>query len=387
MKVDFYNHGLNESHAAEVAKVLASEFLTTGEICRAVEQQINRYFDCEFCTLTNSWTNGAVAALLALDIGPGDEVIVPAMTFVATANIVELVGATPIFCDVDPNTLLIDIEQVSSHITNRTKAIIPVHLYGQMVDIKLLKSQLGSSANRVDIIEDCAHCFEGRFDNYKPGTFSKCAIFSFYATKNITCGEGGAVISNCKDFHSEFLKTKQHGMSASAAERFQAGRYNHWDVDRLGTKANLPDLLACLLPHQIATIDEVNTKRRAIHDKYIDAFKSLDLRTPKLDGRCISAYHLFPIHVGEGLRDKLIEHLNFQQIGCTVNYSSVPNLTYYKTKYHFQFDDYPISSWWGCGTLSIPLYPSMESLKQEKVVEAICDFFTKAPQAKILNSL
>jgi hypothetical protein len=198
VKVDFYRHSLLPRHAEAVAAVLATPFLTTGKVAQAVEAQLAEYFSLPYALLVNSWTNGALAALLALDIGPGDEVIVPAMTFIASANVVELVGAKVVFADVDPSTLLLTPELAAKRVTRQTRAVIPVHLYGQMCDIPALRKMLESHparSQRVCLIEDCAHCFEGERDGTKPGAHSDVAIFSFYATKNITCGEGGAIVT------------------------------------------------------------------------------------------------------------------------------------------------------------------------------------------------
>ncbi|MCF6274102.1 MAG: aminotransferase class I/II-fold pyridoxal phosphate-dependent enzyme, partial [Rhodobacteraceae bacterium] len=156
--VPFFRHALTEESAQAILDVIHSPFITTGQVARDTQALICDYLDVPNAKLTNSWTNGAVATLLALGIGPGDEVIVPAMTFVATANVVELVGARPVFVDVEPDTLLIDIDAVRQAITPRTRAVIPVHLYGQMVDIAKLRAQVGSD---IAIIEDAAHCFEG----------------------------------------------------------------------------------------------------------------------------------------------------------------------------------------------------------------------------------
>src|SRR6266404_1405792 len=193
-QVPFYRHSLDQSYARGVARVLDTPFLTTGAVSREVEQQLREFFAVPYAALVNSWTNGAIAMLLALDIGPGAEVIVPAMTFIATANVAEILGAKPVFVDVDPDILMMTPEGVSRAITPNTRAIIPVHLYGQMCDVRALRATI---AHRPDIaiIEDCAHSFESSYRGEPPGAHSDAAIFSFYATKNVTCGEGGAIIT------------------------------------------------------------------------------------------------------------------------------------------------------------------------------------------------
>jgi len=222
MKVNFYNHNLDKSYQKFFNNVLNTNFLTSGTVGKKVENNLANFFSAKYSLLTNSWTNGALATLLAINIKPGDEVIVPAMTFVATANVIELLGAKPVFVDIDKNSFLIDFNKVSKAINKNTKEIIPVHLYGNMVDIKKLRNLIKIKTNKkIYIIEDSAHCFEGKFNNKLCGTFSDFAIFSFYATKNITCGEGGAIITNHKSLFEKIKEIRTHGMTNDAIRRFQ----------------------------------------------------------------------------------------------------------------------------------------------------------------------
>jgi UDP-4-amino-4-deoxy-L-arabinose-oxoglutarate aminotransferase len=374
MKVDFYRHGLSAANALDVARVLETPFLTTGQVCSEVEARICNYFDAPHAVLTSSWTSGATAALLAMGIGPGDEVIVPAMTFVASANIVELVGATTVLVDVDPDTLLLSPNAAAAAVTERTKLVIPVHLYGRMVDIRLMRMALdrvSRQSQRIAILEDCAHCFEGKLGPDRPGRYSDVAAFSFYATKNITCGEGGALVIRDGELHEWILEARLHGMSASAADRFKGGRYNHWDMARLGVKANLPDLLAALLPGQIASIDDKLRQRQGIVERYRAAFSGTPLRLPSTIDRCLDAHHLFTIGVPEPLRDRIISQLNDAGIAVTVNFRALPDLTYYKHHYPGAAAACPNALAWGRQTISLPLYPSLPLLEQEHVIETV----------------
>ena len=248
MKVDFYRHGLQPSDAERIAKVLATPFLTTGQVSRGVEAQLRAYFSVPHACLVNSWTNGALAVLLAMDLQPGDEVIVPAMTFIASANVVELAGAKVVFADVEPDSLLLTPEIVARHVTHRGRGrssrshLRPALRHGG--ESGGCSTRIPRGPGKIVIIEDAAHCFEGERDGKKPGHFGDVAIFSFYATKNVTCGEGGAIIARDDEFFQRILEARLHGMSAIAVDRFASNRYNHWDMKRLGTKANLPDLLA-----------------------------------------------------------------------------------------------------------------------------------------------
>lgn len=376
MKVDFYRHGLDRSDAAIVGDVLASPFLTTGRIASAVEVQLCDYFSVDHALLTNSWTNGALAVLLALGIGPGDEIIVPAMTFIASANVGEILGATTVMVDVDPKTLLVTPEAVAAAVTERTKAVIPVHLYGQMVDIAAMRAALDAAwpGRPIALIEDCAHCFEGRVNGQRPGSHSDAAIFSFYATKNVTCGEGGAVICRDAALAATIREARLHGMSAIAADRFAGGVYNHWDMHRLGTKANLPDLLAALLPRQIETIDDLLPRRAEVAIRYRDGLSNLGLRLPAEAPDRLHAWHLFTIGVGngaDGLRDRAIQRLNEGGISVTVNYRALPEMAYYAAKYPQAAARCPVSVQWGGQTVSLPFYPDLPRDQQDHVIATL----------------
>ncbi|MBI1392419.1 MAG: aminotransferase class I/II-fold pyridoxal phosphate-dependent enzyme [Alphaproteobacteria bacterium] len=374
MQVPFYRHSLSRADAARVADVLDTTFLTSGPVGRDVEARLAAFFGVHHALLTSSWTTGAIATLMSLDIGPGDEVIVPAMTFIATANVVELVGATPVFVDVDPDTLMMTPAGARAARTDRTRAAIPVHLYGQMADVAGLAAALGPE---VAIIEDCAHCFEGRRDGVRPGRHSRAAIFSFYATKNVTCGEGGAVISNDAALVDALRKVRVHGMSAAAADRFSAGGggFRPWDMERLGIKANLPDLLACLLPPQIDAIDAQLVRRRKIAKRYRAAFAGLPLRMQAEQAGVEDAHHLFVVWVPPQRRRACVDHLNANGVQVTVNYDAVPSTAYYRERFGGA-NHFPVSFEWGAGCISLPFFPGLADPEIEHVIASVrsmCD--------------
>lgn len=373
MKVDFYLHSLSSAaYGPLIGQVLDSPFLTSAGVGKRVEAMLCDFFGVSNAMLVNSWTNGALAVLLALEVGPGDEVIVPAMTFIATSNMVELLGAKPVFVDVDPETLLLSPEAVAAALTPRTRAVMPVHLYGQMCDMAAIREVLRERTD-VAIIEDCAHCFEGSRDGAVPCKYSTAAIFSFYATKNVTCGEGGAVITNDADLAAKVRQTRLHGMTQGAADRFQRGQYRHWDMEMLGVKANLPDVLSAYLPPQIETIRERLPERQAIADRYREAFEGTPIRMARLVAGSWSAEHIFPIHVPPPVRDEAIAALNLREIGVAVNYRSVPTLTYYQRKYGYTAESFPVSFEWGEGTITLPLYPALAGERQEWVISTVLE--------------
>ena len=370
MHVPFYRHHLDSSYGGPIGEVLDTPFLTSGAVGEAVETDLREFFGAPHAVLTNSWTNGAVATLLALGIGRGDAVIVPAMTFIATANAVELVGARPVFVDVDRDTLLMTPESVRAALSAETRAVIPVHLYGQMCDIAALRAALAGRPD-IAIVEDAAHCFEGTLNGEAPGRHSDAAIFSFYATKNVTCGEGGAVITRRADLDETLRQTRMHGMSSPAADRQRGGTYRHWDMVRLGAKANLPDLLAALLPRQIADVRARLAVREALAARYDEAFAESPIRRVRPVAGCVSAHHLYPIHVPPAVRDAALAALNASGVEVTVNYRAVPTLTYYREKYGARPDDFPVSHEWGEGTISLPLFPGLTGAEQGHVIDTV----------------
>ena len=374
MKVDFYRHDLQPADADRIARVLATPFLTTGQVSRDVEAQLRDYFSVPHACLVNSWTNGALAVLLAMDLQPEDEVIVPAMTFIASANVVELAGAKVVFADVEPDSLLLTPQIVAKHVTERTRAVMPVHIYGQLCDVEGIRRVIDNHPSRprqVRIIEDAAHCFEGEFQGKKPGHFGDVAIFSFYATKNVTCGEGGAVIARDGNLFQRILEARLHGMSAIAVDRFASNKYNHWDMNRLGTKANLPDILAALLPHQIETIDQRLPRRQEVAERYREAFGNGPLRLVREvpDTKC--AEHIFTIGVPNEARDQAIAALNAAGIHVTVNFRSVTGTRYYRERYPAASGDCPNACLWGEQTLTLPMYPGLRRDEQDYVIKIV----------------
>lgn len=376
--IQFHQHLLNRSYLEDIGAVLESRFITSGNIGKTVENQLQKFFSVEHAFLSNSWTNGALACLLAMNIKPGDEIIVPAMTFIATANIAELLGAKPVFVDVNDKTLLMDVSAIESAITAKTRCVIPVHLYGQMCDVASIRRLLDRYPG-IYLMEDAAHCFEGTRDNYRPGAHSDCAVFSFYATKNITCGEGGAIISNNSELSKNIAKTRLHGMSAGAIDRFNREGFSHWDMDILGVKANLPDILAALLPRQISSVFDCLEERCRVAKLYRSLLPQIskDISLQSIDFGVQSAEHLMPIHLPGNRRDKLIAHLNASNIGVAVNYRSVPLRKYYAEKYGYKESDHPVSAKWGEGVLSLPMYPGLKDEEVIYVIDVIRDFFNK----------
>lgn len=370
-KINFYEHEIKKNYK-DVKKSISSLFLTSGPIARKVEKLISKRFNKKYCYLTNSWTNGVIALFLSLNLKKDDEVIIPANTFVACANVVEMVGCKLVIADIDKSTKLLSIPDTLKKITKKTKLIMPVHLYGNIFNVFELKKKIRKN---IMILEDCAHCFSGQYQNRIIGTSSDFAVFSFYATKNITCGEGGAIILNNKKYYEKIRSISNNGMTKPAIKRFENNKYSHWDVITRGLKANLSDINASLLEKQINIYDGQTQKRKKIYDnlyKKISKIKSITL--PFTNFNVTRDYHLFPIGVDIKKRDKLISYLNKNNIQITVNYRSITDLTYYKKKYKFKCK---ASEKWGQQTLSLPFHLKISNKDINYIYSKLNSFFRR----------
>lgn len=368
-QVPFYKHQLGAREAAAVAEVLQSLFLTTGPKTREVEARVAERLGVPHVLGTQSATASLFLALAALGIKEGDEVITTPMTFIATSNVVMHCGAKPVFVDVEPDTGNIDVAKIEAAITPKTRAIMPVHLYGQMVDMKALSAL--ATAKKLHVVEDAAHAFESDRDGVKPGQLSDAVAFSFYATKNLTCGEGGAIAVRDADLHAKLGRLRLHGMSGAAYDRY-AGTYRHWDMTELGYKANLSDLQAALLLPQLPEVEGKRARREAIAKKYDALFAGVpDLSHPIVRPGAKSAYHLYTVWVPPARRDEVLHRLQQAGVGVAVNYRAVHLLTYYRERFGFERGAFPNAEKIGDSTLSLPMYPTLSDDDVEYVATTL----------------
>ncbi len=369
MKVDFYRHQLGDRNLERFAQILKSIFLTTGKETALFEEKFAAYLGQKHALGLMSGTAALHLALLALGVGPGDEVITTPMTFVATSLAIMHTGARPVFVDVEPETGNLDVSRVAEAITPRTKAVLPVHLYGQMVDMRRLQEIARS--HHLWIIEDAAHCLEGERDGVRVGELADAACFSFYPTKSITCGEGGALTTN----HSHLLeitkKLRMHGMSTHAEDRY-TGRYRHYDVDVEGWKYNMPNLSAALLIDQIDEIEARRRERERLTQFYRDSLTGLPgLDLPALLPGVKQCFHLFTIWVPPARRDEILWELQEKGVGVAVNYRACHLYTLFRERYGHREGDFPRAEEIGQRTISLPLYPGLRDEEAEYVVAAV----------------
>lgn len=367
MKVEFYKHPLGEDEIASLAEVVHSTFLTSGPKTKQFESEFASMMGMGYATGVTSWTMGGFIALKALGIGPGDEVITTPMTFMATGNIVIECGATPVFVDVEPETGNISCDEIERAITPRTKAILPVHLYGQMCD--MLRMQEIARKHNIVIVEDAAHCVEGERDGIKPGQASDMAVFSFYATKNLASGEGGAIVTNDKSLNDKLMVLRQHGMNKSAADRYSA-RFKHYDMETLGYKCNMFDLQAAMLLPQLSRLGERLARREYICQRYENGFRDVEgISFPSVLENSISARHLFTIWVDPKIREDVLNDLQDRGIGVAVNFRSINKLTYYKEHFDMPQGTFPNAERIGDSTITLPLYTKLAEDEIDYVIE------------------
>lgn len=367
--VPFYRHQLGEREAAAVADVLQSLFLTTGPKTRDFEEQFAARFSLPHALGITSATTALFLALRALGIGPGDEVITTPMTFIASSNVVLHCGATPVFVDVEPDTGNIDVSKIEASITARTKAIIPVHLYGLMADMRAI-AKLASDKG-LQVVEDAAHALESERDGVRPGQLSDAAAFSFYATKNITSGEGGALVFRDSALFERVRTLRLHGMSAAAYDRY-TGTYRHWDMTDLGYKANMGDLQAALLLPQLFEIDAKNARRNELACRYDEILQDVpELGRPSSRPNSHHSRHLYTVWVPPERRDETLHRLQEAGIGVAVNFRAVHLLSYYRNRFGFERGMFPNAERIGDSTISLPMYPTLAADDVEYVATTL----------------
>ena len=355
--IPYFRHDLGEPEIQKITEVLKGDILTTGDFVAAFEQKFANLLEQRHALAVTSCTGALHMALLALDIGPGDEVITTPMSFVATATAILEAGATPIFVDAELDTGNIDAAQIEAAITPRTKAIMPVHLYGLMCDMLAIKAIADRHGLRV--IEDSAHCIEGMRDGIRPGTLSDAACFSFYATKNLICGEGGAITTNDDTLADKLRLLRLHGMTRTGAQSAREG-YRHWDMVAFGWKYNMSNIEAAMLLPQFDRIADKLKYRHRLADRYTNALSAVDrVLIPATRPNSTHARHVFTAWIDRGSRDELIQFLHNHRIGAVVNYRPIHLMSYFVERYGFKLGDFPKSEWIGERTISLPFYPGM----------------------------
>ena len=332
------------------------------------EKSLASYLDTPYAVGLTSCTASLHLALLAAGVGRGDEVITTPMSFVATTNSILMAGGTPVFVDVEKDTGNIDVDLVEKAITKKTKAILPVHLYGQMVDMK--KLLIVSEKYGIPVIEDSAHALEAERDGIRPGQKSFGSCFSFYATKSITSGEGGAFTTSSKEMAKLITKLRSHGITSELAQRVRTG-LKTYDVDVLGWKYNMDNIQAALLLHQVGKIEKQWERREEIAQKYRKVFTKMGIGMPREYENSKHGRHIFPIWAAPNKRNRILDYINDNGVGAVINYPSIHLFTYYRNKFGFKDGMFPNCEEIAQREITIPLYSKLTDSEVDYVVKIV----------------
>lgn len=367
----FSKPAIGDEEVKAVEKVLRSGWITTGPQNHQLEEDFCKRYGCKHAIALTSATAGMHVVLMALGIGPGDEVITPSQTWVSTINMIELLGATPVMIDVDRDTLMVQPTAVEQALTTKTKAIIPVHYAGAPCDLDALRAIARKAG--VALIEDAAHAVGTRYKDEWIGQ-QGTAIFSFHAIKNVTCAEGGLVVTDNDELAQRVRTLKFHGLGVDAFDRQIQGRKPQAEVVEPGFKYNLSDIHAAIAVVQLSRVEEMNQRRAEIVARYHAALKDSPLQMLSIpEYSHLHANHLFMVRVDKSVcgidRDAFMEKLKDRDIGTGLHFRAAHTQKYYREKYP-QLS--LVESEWNTATLcSLPLFPDMSDADVDRVVKAI----------------
>ena len=362
--------GVDERKAVD--RVLRKGWLTTGYKTIEFQNKFLKYKKSKYALGLNSCTAALHLSLKLLNLKKNDEVITSAMTFSSTINSIVISGAKPVLADVNYSTQNIDPKEIEKKITKRTKAILIVHFAGRPCDMDEIMKIVNKY--KLQLIEDCAHVVEGKFKNKHLGTFGTFGCFSFYATKNLSVGEGGMLLTNNKKLYNKAKILSLHGMDKAAWNRYGKKGYRHYDITEIGYKYNLMDLLSVIGIFQLKKINKNHKIREKLWKTYYKNFKNKTFDIPQdIDKKKMThSYHLFNIFLDkkrDGVnRDEAILALHKKKIGVGIHYNAIPDHSVYKKIFGWKIDDYPNAKKIGRQTLSLPLSPS---LKKEDILRVI----------------
>lgn len=371
----FARHPVGEEEIAAVAEALRSDWITTGPRTREFETAFAHKLGAPGALALNSCTAALHTALVTLGIGPGDEVVTTPMTFAASVNVIEHVGAVPVLVDVEPDTLNIDPEAVAAAITPRTRAIIAVHYAGHPCELDPLREI--AARHGIALIEDAAHALPASYRGSPIGSGTNPAAFSFYATKNLTTAEGGALTGD-PAFLERARMFALHGMSRNAWDRYGKGGSWFYEIAVPGFKYNMTDLAAAMGLVQLRRLESFQARRAQIVARYQQAFAGHPaLRTPVERAHVKHAWHLYVLRLRPGAlrinRDAFIEALRDRQIGTSVHFIPIHLHPWYRDRYGWAPESFPEALAAYRHMLSLPLYPTMTDQDVEDVIEAVLD--------------
>jgi UDP-4-amino-4-deoxy-L-arabinose-oxoglutarate aminotransferase len=370
----FSRPSISRQEIDAVTQVLESGWITTGSNCAEFEKQFSAYCGADGAVALASATAGMHLVLKYYGIGPGDEVITPSMTWVSTVNLITLAGATPVFADINKDTLMVDVEHIAACITERTKLIIPVHFAGSPVDMQPIR-ELGQQKN-IPVVEDAAHAAGTEYYGKRIGG-EGTAIFSFHPIKNITTGEGGMVVSDDVELLESIRRLKFHGLGVDAFDRKQQGRSRQAEVLEPGYKYNLTDMAAVIGLGQLQRLEGFIDKRQALAERYLEKLCDIEGILP-LSFAAIPhkhSWHLFVVRLDVDKvtmsREDFMVKLQEENVGTGLHFRAVHQQKYYRENCIVEKGTLTNTEWNSERILSLPLFPDMTVTDVDEVVAAI----------------
>jgi len=372
--IPFSRPTISEEEINEVVDSLTSGWITTGPKVSLLEKAFAQRFGVQSSLAVSSGTAAWHLLAHSLDIGPGDEVILPSITWPSMANVVEHLGATPVFADVDKNTVIMQSSEVERLINDNTKVIMPVHYAGAVADIDAYKSIIGDRP--IMIVEDAAHAIGSCYKGVEIGCDSDAVIFSFHPTKGITTGEGGLLICKDPSLMSRARSLSLNGVGKSAWERLSQSNASY-DLKEPGYKFNMLDIQAALGIHQLKKLDKFIALKTVLAERYqaylseISAVQAIGL----VDYPIKHSWHIYVVKLDLDLlnisRNAFVDKLKSQNIGVGIHFEAAHMLEYYREKYQYKPTDLPNSVELGESLISLPLYPSLTFEEQDRVINAV----------------
>ncbi|MBU1863729.1 MAG: DegT/DnrJ/EryC1/StrS family aminotransferase [Candidatus Omnitrophica bacterium] len=380
MKIPFHKVDITGQEIKGVIRAVKSGWWTMGPKTIEFERRFRNYVGSKHAIAVNSCTAAMHLALDAIGLKEGDEVIVPAITFTATAEVVCYFKAKPILIDIRRDTLNIDVSKIESKITSKTKAIIPVHYGGQPVDLDMIKKI--AKKHNLFVIEDAAHALPAWYKNKKIGTLSDMTCFSFYVTKTLATGEGGMITTNNKRWADKMKIMRLHGMNKDAWKRYSKTGVWFYDVMEAGFKYNTTDINAALGLAQLKRLETMWRKRKRIARRYSEAFKSIDgVACPTIDDYTETSWHLYVIKLNlDSLkigRNLFIKELGKRGISSSVHFIPLYKHTFYKNLLRIRSSQFPESEYAYKRIISLPIYPSMGQEEVDRVIWEVKDVVEK----------
>lgn len=374
MDIPFHKPSIGREEITAVSQCLKEGWLTFGKRTLEFENLFAAETGSLFASAVSSGTAALHLALCCIGLKPGDKVIVPAFTFVSTAETVRYLGAEPVFADIDFATHLIDVSKLEEKITPDVKAIIPVHYGGQPCDMdEIMKI---AEKHSLFVIEDAAHSLPASYKNRKAGAIGHAGCFSFYATKTLTTGEGGMVVTDNEEWALKIRSLRLHGISKDAWKRYSNEGTWRYDVLMNGFKYNMTDIASAIGIEQLKKLNLMNAKRRVIADRYTAAFSDINGLLPyheKEDRK--SSCHLYPLKIDSSefgiSRDYLAERLKEKGIMTSVHFIPLYRFSAYKDAW--QTEDFPVCEKVFSMELSLPIYPDLLPSEQDRIINAVID--------------